>query len=343
MAKIRVLVVDDSAFARKVIREALEAEGHIEVIGIARNGLDALEKIEELRPDVITLDLNMPFLDGLGVLRALRRPDAPRVLLVSASAADSELAMEALQAGAVDLVHKPTAIASARLYDVGGDLVEKVTAAAIARAPRSFSPAAASPDSAPRATTARATRLVVIGTSTGGPQALNRLVPALPPRFPVPVAVALHIPPGYTHALAHRLGTRSAARVVEARDGLELEPGMVVIAPGGLHLRIRNHGRRMYAHLDLAPLTAPHHPSVDVLFSSAASAAGSGVLGIVLTGMGDDGLAGARAIRAVGGRILTESEESCVIYGMPRAVQEAGLADAEAPLDRMIDLLLEQL
>ena len=186
---------------------------------------------------------------------------------------------------------------------------------------------------------APARTLVVVGTSTGGPQALTRLLSGLSPDFPAPLALALHIPAGYTQAVARRLHTQSALEVVEAEDGVELRPGRVVLARAGHHLKVERHGAVSVARLDRHPLRMPHHPSVDVLFDSAAKAWGADTVGVVLTGMGDDGLAGARAIRAAGGIIITETEASCVVYGMPRAVDEAGLSTARAPLDDMVALL----
>lgn len=334
----RVLVVDDSAFARKVLRQVLSSAGGLEVVGTARDGLDALEKVAELAPDVLTLDLVMPGLDGLGVLRALASmPGAPRVVVVSSADEESELAVAALQAGAVELVRKPTALATDRLYALGAELVEKVRTAARAalRPPSESSPVARSPVGA----LAPSRRLVVVGTSTGGPQALTQLLAALPPDFPAPLVLALHIPPGYTLAVARRLDSRCPLEVVEAEEGMEVRPGRVVLARAGHHLKVERYGAVGVARLDLHPLRTPHHPSVDVLFESAARAWGADTVGVVLTGMGDDGLAGARAIRAAGGTVLTEAESSCVVYGMPRAVDEAGLATATAPLEGLVALL----
>lgn len=352
MSSIRVLVVDDSAFTRKVLRESLEQAPGITVVGIARDGLEALEKIAELTPDVITLDLVMPGLDGLGVLQALQGPGAPRVIIVSVSDADSDLGISALQAGAVDIVHKPTSLATAKLYELSAELVGKVRAAAAAR-PMAPLPTPSEPSAGVAAPVLVAPPgssglgLVVIGTSTGGPQALTRLLPALPGDFPVPIAIALHIPFGYTEALARRLDSISAIRVVEASEGAALAPGVAMLAPGGLHLKLERAleqgTERLLAHLDVDPLTALYRPSVDVLFETAARAMDGRVLGVVLTGMGDDGLKGARAICAAGGRVVTEAESSSVIYGMPRVVREAGLSTAEAPLDEMPALIARQL
>jgi two-component system chemotaxis response regulator CheB len=340
---IRVLVVDDSAFARKVLREALSQAAELEVVGIARDGLEALEKIAELEPDVVTLDLVMPNLDGLGVLRALPPAGGPRVVVVSISDADSALGIEALQRGATDLVHKPTALATDRLYELSAELVEKVINAARSRKRVIAPPAqvAALPAAQVGARTSPV-RLVVVGTSTGGPQALTRLLNELPRDLPCAVAVALHIPAGYTEALARRLDDSSAVRVFEAWEGAEIAPGSVAIARGGAHLRVSDHNGVLTAHVSPKPVSAKFCPSVDILFDSAASL-GAATLGVVLTGMGDDGLAGARAIHAAGGRILTESESSCVVYGMPRAVHEAGLSSGEAPIEAMAAAILRNI
>lgn len=342
--KIRVLIVDDSAFARKVLRDTLNAESDLQVVDHARDGLEALEKIEQLKPDVVTLDLVMPHLDGIGVLRALP-PGGPRVVVVSISPAESDLGAEALQLGAVELVQKPTALATERLYEMGSDLVRAVRAAAQAHPERLPPPPPPAPVAAPPARVRPETRfkLLCVGTSTGGPPALTHLLQALPAELPVPVAMVLHIPPGYTEAIARRLDGVSRLHVVEATEGMALLPGMAALAPGGLHLKVVREGEALVARLDPLPRDALHRPSVDVLFSSAAEALGRDVVAAVLTGMGDDGLEGARSLRHAGARVLTESRETCVVYGMPRSVREAGLSTAEAPLDRMAAEILRQL
>lgn len=337
---IRVLVVDDSAFARKVIRECLEDATDIEVIGIARSGLEALEKIAELSPDVMTLDLVMPDLDGVGVLRTLPADGGPRVIVVSVSGADSELGIEALESGAVDLVQKPSSLANDRLYELRDDLVAKVRAAAVARRTRL-------PDIAPssrlvRVAPVHGVQMVVVGSSTGGPQALSRLLASIPADFPVPLAIALHIPAEYTEAMARRFDKSCAIDVVEATTGLAMRPGLAVLARGGNHLKLQREGSRVTARVEVFPVM-PFYPSVDVLFRTAVEAYSGSVLGVVLTGMGNDGLDGARAIRGAGGRIVTESESSAIVYGMPHAVHAAGLGNAEAPLESMVEEILRQL
>lgn len=346
--RIRVLVVDDSAFARKVVREVLSTDAGIDVVGIARDGLEALELIETEKPDVVTLDLMMPNLDGLGVLRALREAPpqpAPRCVIVSTSEEDSVLAVQALVEGAIDVVHKPTALATDRLYDLASDLLAKVRAAFPARlvVPASDAPRATAGPPAPRRS--GQIRAVVIATSTGGPQALTQLVADLPRDLPVPVAMVLHIPPGYTASLAKRLDEGSPLEVVEAHEGLAMRPGLAILARAGRQMQIvpaiGGDGGTIVtlgAHID-----TPHVPSADVLFESAAAAYGGHVLGVVLTGMGQDGLEGARAIRAAGGMVFSEAAASSIVYGMPRAVFDAGLSNRVVPLGGMAAAIVEAL
>lgn len=331
MSLPRVLVVDDSAFARTVLGRLLRASGQIEVAGTARDGQDALDKIAALDPDVITLDLTMPTLDGLGVLRALGGRARPRAIVVSISGVDTELGAEALALGAVDLVTKPTALASDRLNELGDELVAKVIAIAARAAP--IAPIAG--------TRGDKAELVAIGTSTGGPQALTRLMSALPATFAAPIAMVLHIPPGYTGPLAERLNKLSQLEVLEAEDGLPLIPGRAVLARAGIHLRIERVGNALIARLATSP-PRQFMPSVDELFASAAATTGRRTLGVVLTGMGDDGLAGARLIHGAGGSLIAEAPASCVVYGMPRAVQEAQLGASSVDLDALADELLHR-
>jgi two-component system, chemotaxis family, protein-glutamate methylesterase/glutaminase len=336
----RVLIVDDSAFARKVLRDVLQGAPGIEVVGVARDGLDALTKIEELDPDVVTLDLVMPHLDGLDTLRALGVRPRPSVIVVCMADADSEQALAALEAGAVDVVHKPTALATDRLYELSRELIFKVNAAAEARPLQAvkLAPSGAVPLSAQY----RGTReLLVIGASTGGPQAITRLLKAIPADFPVPIAVVVHLPAGFTQSFAERLDNECAIRVVEAEEGVRLTQGLAVIARGGLHLTIKRDAAGLYGSISTQPRTL-HCPSVDQLFSSAASAVPGRVLGVVLTGMGDDGLAGSRALAESGSVLLVETEASCVVYGMPRVVYEAGLASAQFRIDDMAAAIVER-
>ncbi len=339
---IRVLVVDDSAYIRKVVRLMLERDPMITVVGTARDGEDALEQVERLNPDVVTLDLIMPGLDGVGFLRRQMARRRLPVVVVSIASETGEMAMAAVEAGAVDFVQKPTALANEEVYQIADDLVEKVkTAATIApqRLPGLAAPPP--PPLAPRPARG-GVDMVVIGISTGGPQALRSMVPRLPGDFPVPIAAVLHMPVGYTGPFAAKLDTLSALEVREAAEGDQVQPGRFLLAPAGRHLTFRRQPNgRVVAHLDTRPADKLHRPSADVLFKSAAEVYGGRVLGVVMTGMGNDGTEGAAWIKARGGIIFAESEETCVVYGMPRSVVESGLADRIVTLDRMAEAIVE--
>lgn len=343
---VRVLVVDDSAFLRKVVSQMLARSPRVAVVGTARDGEEALELVEQYRPDVVTLDLMMPGMGGVGFLREQMKRRPIPVVVCSIAHESGELALAALEAGAVDFVQKPTALANERVFEMADELVAKVTAAAGASVGR-IAPAAPPAEAvrgveAPRPVGSGTADLVVIGISTGGPQALRYLIPQLPEDFPVPVAVVLHMPVGYTEMYAKRLDDIARLRVVEARDGEEIRAGTVYLAPAGHHLGfVRDGGGTVRAHLNVRPLDAPHRPSVDVLFQSAAETYGARVLGVVMTGMGQDGLLGAAHVKAQGGRVITEDESSCVVYGMPRAVVEAALSDRAVTLEQMAASIME--
>jgi two-component system chemotaxis response regulator CheB len=339
---VRVLIVDDSAFVRKMVRQMLSRSPFLDVVGAARDGEEALELVEQLRPDVVTLDLNMPQLDGVDFLRRQMARRPVPVVLLSAASESGEQVMQALDAGAVDVVQKPTALASERVLEVADDLVAKVKAAAGARL--RVSPPPAAPAETAKAARPRRTDVLVIGVSTGGPQALKQVIPRLPPDFPVPVAVVLHMPVGFTELFARSLGEVSRLAVVEARHGEPVRPGVVFIAPAGYHLLFtRRPDGTVTTRLDLQPANTPHRPAVDVLFRSAAEVYGDRVLSVVLTGMGADGTEGAAWVKAEGGRVFSEAEETCVVYGMPRSVVEAGLSDASVPLADMARAISEAL
>jgi two-component system chemotaxis response regulator CheB len=340
---VRVLVVDDSAYVRKVVTQMLGRSPFLEVVGTSRDGEEALEMAAELDPDVITCDLNMPLMDGLTFVREqmLRRPVA--IVIISIAAGAGEQVLAALDAGAVDFVQKPTALATERLMDMADELVEKVKAAALTPR-RAVRPVPPQPLPAlPRRSARGAFDILLMGVSTGGPQALKQIVPQLPADFPVPVAMVLHMPVGYTEMYAAKLNDLSPLRVVEAGEGQVVEAGTVFLAQAGRHLSFRRDGDLVRTHLDIRPLDTPHRPSVDALFQSAAEIYGERVLGVVMTGMGSDGRDGAAWIKARGGVILTEAEETCIVYGMPRSVVEAGLSDAVVPLDRIAHAIMERI
>jgi two-component system chemotaxis response regulator CheB len=342
MRLIRTVIVDDSAFVRKTVREMLAFSPVIEVVGTARNGQDALDLVEELRPDVVTCDLTMPELDGVGFVRQQMSRRAVPIVILTASPQDAGRVLEALDAGAVDFIQKPTALANNDLLSMREDLIEKVKEAALAE-PGGSEPKAAMPVTGPSPRAANVD-IVVLGISTGGPQALRYLVPQFAADFPVPLVIVLHMPVGYTGPFAEKLAEISRLPVREATEGCPVQAGQTLLAPAGRHLTFcKSPAGDVRVRLSLEPATKLHRPSVDVLFQSAADAYGERVLGVVMTGMGDDGKEGAAWIKAQGGKVLTQDEKSCVIYGMPRTVVEAGLSDGKVPLDRMAAEIIKHL
>ena len=341
---VRVLVVDDSAYVRKMMTQMLTRSPFLDVVGTARDGRDALEMAATLKPDVITCDLNMPEMDGVAFVRQQMASRPIPIVIISVASPSGEQVLAALEAGAVDFLQKPTALATDRLLDVADELVAKVKAAAGAQmwrvAPRAV---ARQPVAIASQIVAVKTDILLIGISTGGPQALKALIPKLPADFPVPVAMVLHMPIGYTELYAKKLDELSNLRVKEAAEGEPIEAGTAYLAPAGRHLSFRRAGASVVAHLDMRPLDMPHRPAVDVMFQSAAEIYGARVMGVVMTGMGADGRDGAGWIKARGGQVITEAEQSCVVYGMPRSVVEAGLSDASASLEELFDVILERL
>ena len=318
----------------------------LEVIGAARNGLEALELTEALRPDVITSDLVMPELDGVGFItqQMLRRP-VP-IVVMSSLDDDGPEVLAALDAGAVDFVQKPTALATEKMFDVRGKLIETIKTVAKARPEKLIRSEqvehfARPPIEYPRRAETRFDA-VVIGVSTGGPQALRYMIPLLSPDFPVPILMVMHMPVGYTAMYAEKLNEISQLTVAQAAGGEEIEPGTAFLAPAGKHLAFKRMANgSVLTRLTLRPHDTPHRPSVDVMFESASAVFGQRVLGLVMTGMGTDGRAGATHIKANGGVIFAEAEESCIVFGMPGAVVDAGLADRVIRLEDMAQALTE--
>ncbi len=347
---IRTVIVDDSAFVRKAVREMLASSPLIQVVGVARDGEEALEMVAALKPDVVTCDIQMPLLDGVGFVRQqMARQPVPILLLTSVSQ-DADPVIEALNAGAVDMVQKPSALATDNLRGIRDQLVEKIITAgsALARRPptaQPFAPQVSQPVTSP-STPVRAGRpeVIVLGISTGGPQALRYMLPLFPADFPVPIAMVLHMPVGYTALYAEKLNELCKIEVREAKEGDLLRPGLALLAQAGRHLEFRRLlDGTVAAHLTMHPLEKIHRPSADVLFKSAADIFRERTLAVVMTGMGDDGKEGAAWIKGNGGTVITEAEKSCVIYGMPRSVVEAGLSDGAFPLKNMAQAIMERL
>jgi two-component system chemotaxis response regulator CheB len=344
---IRVLVVDDSAYIRKVVKQILHRSPFIEVVGTAGNGIEALERVEELNPDVITLDLIMPEMNGVEfIYEQMKRKPIP-IVVSSIASETGEMALQALEAGAIDFIQKPTALATEKIFEIAEEMIEKVKAASTVPLEKigALIPAQKQEITLEQKQVNQSNfDLVVIGVSTGGPQALRLIIPQIPRNFPVPIAIVLHMPVGYTELYAQKLNEISALEVVEAQEGLEFKPGRVILAQAGKHLFIKKNTKGSYvAHLDARPIDTPHRPAVDVLFRSAADNFGKRVLGIVLTGMGSDGREGCLWIKSQGGKVITEAEETCVVYGMPRSVDEAQLSDKSVPLYNLVRAIMEEI
>jgi two-component system chemotaxis response regulator CheB len=337
----RVVVADDSAMMRHIVSSSLSRAG-IQVVGSAANGDEALTVCARERPDALMLDLTMPGLDGIGVLRALRRQgrsDMPVVVVSAFSHDHGARAVDALAAGAFDLVAKPGI--GEGLDNFARQLVAKVEAAATAAVGRDWPLGSGGPrgPGVRPGTRSAVSKAVLIATSTGGPKALAALLPKLPAPLGIGTLIVQHMPPGFTRSLAARLDQMSELDVREAEGGEILDPRVALIAPGGQHLRVTLDGR---TRLTDEPEIGALRPRADLMIKDAAQVFGERTLLVVMTGMGSDGLSGAQAVREHGGRILVEARESCTVYGMPRAVEEAKLADAVLPLSELAQAIADE-
>jgi len=339
---VRVLVVDDSALMRKLIPQMLQGDPSIEVVGTAMDGLLGLKKIGELHPDVVTLDLEMPRMDGLEMLREIvRRHHVPVIVVSSHNEMGAYSALKALTLGAFDFVAKPSSGQSGGLEQIARELAVKIKVAAISGPPKQTFNLPPSSQHAPKLnqTDARPTRSIAIGVSTGGPNALHYICSQLPADFPGCLLVVQHMPEGFTGMFARRLDDCSSINIVEARSGDVLAPGRAFICPGNRHLKIRHVPQGdMVVLVDKAPVNG-HRPSVDVLFHSAAKEFGSESAAILMTGMGDDGADGMGAVQSAGGVTIAQSLDTCVVDSMPRAAIEAGSAGRVVPLAAIPSIL----
>lgn len=353
MRRIRVLVVDDVSIVRRLVSNALGADPDIEVVGAAANGREALEKIPVVKPDLVILDYEMPEMDGMETLKEIRkRPGGPKVIFFSSyTRQGAKVSLDALWQGADDYATKVTAdnLAAATLC-VQSELLPKIKALCESMtAPRSEgtspSPVALPPGAPSSASTAGPSlyraEILAIGASTGGPRALATVIEALPADFPIPIVVVQHMPPLFTRSLAERIASRSALRCAEGVDGALLEPGTVWIAPGNWHMTLERDGTDTRLRLSADPPENSCRPSVDPLFRSVAEIYGSAALGVILTGMGQDGLLGARRVHERQGRVLAQDEATSVVWGMPGAVSRAGLAHRIVPIHEMAGEILK--
>ena len=359
MAKIRVLIIDDSAFMRKLINDFLSEHPEIEVIGTARNGEDAVKKWRELRPEVITLDVEMPKLNGLEVLKLIMQEQpVPVVMLSSTTKEGADTTLQAIQAGAVDFVAKPSGSISIDLHKIKTELIQKVLSASKANltkikvleaskavVKKLDSALDSEINQAGKVTTRGFTRefkkIVCIGTSTGGPRALQQVITSLPEDIDVPVLVVQHMPPGFTKSLANRLDSLSQIRVKEAEDGEILQKGTAYIAPGGFHLKIKSLGTALAITLSQSPPRNGHRPSVDVMFESISTIKNYSKIAVIMTGMGSDGSKGLVEMKKNGiVKAIAESQDTSIVFGMPKAAIATNMIDEVANVENIAQSIM---
>ncbi|WP_198507339.1 protein-glutamate methylesterase/protein-glutamine glutaminase [Mariprofundus ferrinatatus] len=348
---IRVLVVDDSVVIRKMVSDVLASDPAIEVIGVAANGSIALDKIDKLKPDLITLDIEMPVMDGLETLKELRKlhPRLKVIMFSTLTERGARASLDALSLGANDYVTKPANVGSvaAAQQCLRDELIPKIKGffhrgpalPAKAPVPAPAKQPVASPVVSPAASVRPGLRqrvdIVAIGISTGGPNALMEMVPTLPKNFPVPIVIVQHMPEMFTKLLADRLDQKSDIQVREAAAGDKLAPGLALIAPGGFHMTLVRKGAVVETALNQDAPENSCRPAVDVLFRSVSDLYGANVLAVIMTGMGQDGMLGCQKIKAAGGQVIAQDKESSVVWGMPGAVAGAGLSEELIPLNRL--------
>jgi two-component system chemotaxis response regulator CheB len=341
---IRVVLADDSAFMRNALRRMLEADPAFKIVGTGKNGQEAFDLCRQFQPDVLTLDVEMPVMDGLTALKKIMAevPAPPAVLMCSSlTSAGSHEALAALRSGAADVIAKEGSMFSLNIDAMRDDLLAKIKAIAMTRRLRGSAPrpVRALPNPAAFKVDPRELDLVVIGASTGGPPVLETLVTALTPELHIPVVIAQHMPVLFTKSLAERLNTAANVPVQHAEHGMKMNAGTVYIAPGGLHTRVRGGPGRFTLEIGPEPTTALYRPSVNELFSSAAKVSGKRTLGFVCTGMGDDGMLGSRDLQAAGARVIAQDMPSCVVYGMPKSVAQGGYAAASMSPEEMAKVI----
>ncbi|APT71437.1 chemotaxis protein CheY [Thermosipho affectus] len=339
--KIKILIVDDSAFMRMILKDVIEKEKDMKIVGIAKDGLEAVELAIKHKPDVITLDVEMPKLNGIEALKEIMKRSPSRIIMVSSLTEEgADITITALQLGAVDFVTKPAGSISMNFRKVAGELIEKIRNAmkidvkalsrTITYSHKTFS-----------VKSLVSGKIVVIGSSTGGPKSLDHVIPPLPSNFPAPIILVQHMPAGFTKSLANRLNKISNLNVKEAEEGDVLKPGWVYVAPGDYHLGIRLHDKKSIVYLEKSEKINNVRPAVDFTLDKVAEIYKEKTISVILTGMGKDGTKGAFKVKYYKGIVIAESKETCVVYGMPKSVVEEGYADFVLPAYKIPGKLVE--
>ena len=354
LGTIKVIVVDDSAFMRKSISVMLESDPGIKVVATAKDGKDGIEKIRQFRPDIVTMDVEMPVMDGLTALGIIMKEMPLPVLMISSLTSEgASTTVEALSLGAVDFIPKELSYVSLDIVKIRDELISKVkeivrSRSLLFRLQRIRSSSLNTDRKAQPSSTSQSTigklpskhlRAVTIGISTGGPFALLQMIPKLPKSFPVGLAIVQHMPPHFTKSLADRLNGLSEISVKEATNGDAMEPGVALIAPGGQHMTFVRSAGKICVKISDEPRNTLYHPSADIMMKSAAEVYDSPLLGLIMTGMGKDGLEGLKDIKKKGGFVVAQDESSCIVYGMPKAAVDEGVADVVHPLDEIAETL----
>ncbi len=351
---VKVVVIDDSAFMRKSLKLMLESDPEIRVVGTARDGNEGIEKIVALKPDIVTLDIEMPGMDGLTALKIIMEQVPVPVLMVSSLTTESAQAtLQAFDFGAIDFISKDLSYSSINIRNIKDELIEKVKQIAqsslirtrfrMRRLVQSSQGKTIYNRPEPKKINFESAVLkfdaIVLGISTGGPQALLNIIPQLPERFPLGIGIVQHMPPHFTKTLAERLNSLSKVQVKEAEHGEVFESGKILIAPGGKQMAFSNTGSRVTVDISDGPADSVYRPSANIMMTSAATVFPGPLLGIIMTGMGKDGVEGLKHIKSKGGYVIGQNEESCVVYGMPRAAHEEGLVDSLQSLDNIVTTL----
>lgn len=354
LKKTRVLIVDDSAFMRRFFEDLISSEPDIEVVGKARNGADAIRKTASLSPDIVTMDVEMPEMDGLSALKEIMKgPPVSVIMLSTLTSSGADITLECLETGAFDFVQKPSSSEPLEMDRIGKQLLAKIRMANTSMIIQPQAPSKIEKQLSWKSKKEKAFKplnrisrkkpeLLLIASSTGGPQALSRFLPEIPRDFPAPIVIVQHMPAGFTRSLAGRLDGQCRIPVCEARQDMQLHPGTAVLAPGGYHLILKRNSTGLFCSLSDLPPVNSVRPAADCLFNSAALFQDIRSTAVILTGMGRDGTNGARALRENGAFIFAESEETSVVFGMPRSAIEAGIVDLALPIYDLPELIVKQ-